>query len=138
MAELPTGTLTFVFTDLERSTGLWEERPEAMKQALARHDAILRGAVEAHDGHVVKTTGDGVHAVFASAHDALEASLAAQRALTTERWPGMARRSLRCRRTSYHVWPALVEKWQSPGATVGEADRGPANGALTMDGTSAP
>jgi predicted ATPase/class 3 adenylate cyclase len=87
MAELPTGTLTFVFTDLERSTGLWEEHPKAMKQALARHDAILRGAVEAHHGHVVKTTGDGVHAVFASARDALEASLAAQRALTTERWP---------------------------------------------------
>jgi predicted ATPase/class 3 adenylate cyclase len=87
MAELQTGTLTFVFTDLERSTGLWEEHPEAMRQALARHDAILRGAVEAHDGHVVKTTGDGVHAVFASARDALAASLDAQRALTTERWP---------------------------------------------------
>ena len=58
-----------------------------MKRALARHDAILRGAVEAHGGHVVKTTGDGVHAVFATAHEALEACLDAQRALAGERWP---------------------------------------------------
>jgi class 3 adenylate cyclase len=69
MGELPTGTLTFLFTDLERSTGLWEEHPEAMKQALARHDEILRGAVDAHQGHVVKTTGDGVHALFVSSQE---------------------------------------------------------------------
>jgi class 3 adenylate cyclase len=86
-AEFPTGTLTFCFTDLERSTGLWEEHPEAMKRALARHDRILRDAVEGHGGHVVKTTGDGVHAVFGSAHEALAACLDAQRALAGERWP---------------------------------------------------
>jgi predicted ATPase/class 3 adenylate cyclase len=86
-AEFPSGTLTFLFTDLERSTGLWEEHPEAMKRALARHDEILRAAVDTHRGHVVKTTGDGVHAVFASAHEALEACLDAQRALAGERWP---------------------------------------------------
>src|SRR6187401_3102592 len=63
--ELPTGTVTFLFTDLEGSTRLWEAHPDAMKPALARHDEILREAVEAHDGHVVKTTGDGVHAAFA-------------------------------------------------------------------------
>jgi predicted ATPase/class 3 adenylate cyclase len=85
--EFPSGTLTFLFTDLERSTGLWEEHPEAMKRALARHDRILRDAVEGHGGHVVKTTGDGVHAVFGSAHEALEACLDAQSALAGERWP---------------------------------------------------
>ena len=47
MAELPSGTVTFLFTDLEGSTRLWEEHPEAMRGALARHDAILRDAVEA-------------------------------------------------------------------------------------------
>src|SRR5207344_2437139 len=83
-AEFPTGTLTFCFTDLERSTGLWEEHPEAMKRALARHDRILRDGVEGHGGHVVKTTGDGVHAVFGSAHEALEACLDAQSALAGE------------------------------------------------------
>ena len=67
MAELPSGTVTFLFTDLEGSTRLWEEHPEAMQPALARHDAIMRDAIEGHDGSVVKTTGDGFHAVFATA-----------------------------------------------------------------------
>jgi predicted ATPase/class 3 adenylate cyclase len=87
MSELPTGTVTFLFTDLEASTRLWEEHPEAMKLALARHDEILRDAITAHQGHVVKSTGDGVHAVFASAHDALDAAVDAQRALGAESWP---------------------------------------------------
>jgi class 3 adenylate cyclase len=64
MPEQPTGTVTFLFTDLEGSTHLWEEYPEAMHDALARHDAILRDAVATHDGHLVKTTGDGIHAAF--------------------------------------------------------------------------
>src|SRR5215831_18497305 len=78
---LPTGTVTFLFTDLEGQTPLWEERPELMRAALARHDALLRQAVGAQGGHVVKTTGDGLHAAFARAPDALAAALAAQRAL---------------------------------------------------------
>lgn len=60
MTELPTGTVTFLFTDLEGSTRLWEQHPEAMRDALARDDEILRDAVEKHDGGaIVKTTGDG-------------------------------------------------------------------------------
>jgi predicted ATPase/class 3 adenylate cyclase len=86
MAELPTGTVTFLFTDIEGSTRLWEEHPEEMKAALARHDEILRDAVEAHDGHIVKTTGDGVHAAFTTGHDAAGASLRAQAALSAEQW----------------------------------------------------
>ena len=50
-------TLTFFFTDIEGSTRLWEQHQEAMKQALERHDAILRGAIESSDGEVVKTIG---------------------------------------------------------------------------------
>jgi len=61
--------VTFLFTDIEGSTRLWEEQPEAMRTALARHDALVRIAVEAHGGTVVKTTGDGAHAVFAAAAD---------------------------------------------------------------------
>jgi predicted ATPase/class 3 adenylate cyclase len=83
---LPTGTVTFLFTDLEGSTRLWEEHPEAMKAALARHDEILREAVETQGGVVVKTTGDGLHAAFGSAEAALSAAAAAQRALAGERW----------------------------------------------------
>src|SRR6516164_11335528 len=84
MSELPTGTVTFLFTDLEGSTRLWEEHPNAMQPALARHDAILRDGVAAHEGHVVKSTGDGIHAVFATAHDALDAAVAMQLGLATE------------------------------------------------------
>ena len=80
-------TLTFLFTDLESSTRLWERFPDAMKGALKRHDAILRGAIETSGGQVVKTTGDGMVAVFGSATAAATAALAAQRDLTREPWP---------------------------------------------------
>jgi predicted ATPase/class 3 adenylate cyclase len=86
VAELPSGTVTFLFTDLEGSTRLWEQYPAAMRAALARHDDILRAAVEAHRGQVVKTTGDGVHAVFGAAHDAIGAAVEANRRLTEEPW----------------------------------------------------
>jgi class 3 adenylate cyclase/pimeloyl-ACP methyl ester carboxylesterase len=87
VAELPSGTVTFLFTDLEGSTRLWEEHPNAMRGALARHDAILLDAVAAHDGHVVKTTGDGLHAVFATAIDATAAAIDGQQHLLAEGWP---------------------------------------------------
>jgi len=80
---LPTGTVTFLFTDIEGSTQLWESQPEAMKLALAGHDAILREAIESNHGHVIKTTGDGFLAVFPSAPEAVHASLAAQHRLQT-------------------------------------------------------
>src|SRR5262245_6288821 len=67
VAELPSGTVTFLFTDLEGSTRLWEQHPEAMKDAMARHDEILRATIAAHDGYVVKMTGDGAHGAFADA-----------------------------------------------------------------------
>lgn len=79
--DLPTGTITFLFTDIEGSTQLWERHPEAMKAALARHDELLREAIEGHNGRVVKTTGDGCHAVFASPSDALAAVIDTQRTL---------------------------------------------------------
>src|SRR5438132_5883339 len=78
---LPTGTITFLFTDIEGSTTLWEQNPDAMHVALARHDALLRHAIESSGGCIVKTMGDGVFAVFGTAADALAACLAAQRAL---------------------------------------------------------
>jgi class 3 adenylate cyclase len=84
--ERPTGTVTFLFTDVEGSTKLWEQHPAAMKVAVARHDAILRSAVEAHLGYVVKTTGDGLLAAFATAHAALAAAVQAQRSLLAETW----------------------------------------------------
>ncbi|WP_374685679.1 adenylate/guanylate cyclase domain-containing protein, partial [Promineifilum sp.] len=82
--ELPTGTVTFLFTDIEGSTRLWERFPEPMRAALTRHDELLREIVEAHAGRIVKTTGDGAYAVFGRAADALAAALAAQVALLAE------------------------------------------------------
>ena len=86
MAELPSGTVTFLLTDVEGSTALWEEAPEAMRAALARHDILIRAAIVEHGGHVVKTMGDGFHAAFARAPDALAAALDAQRRLAAEPW----------------------------------------------------
>ena len=79
-------TLTFLFTDLEGSTQLWERFPEAMRPALARHDAILRAAVEGCDGQVVKTTGDGLMAIFSSVPAAVSACVTAQHGLMEEPW----------------------------------------------------
>src|SRR5215217_7324717 len=88
MSSLPTGTVTFLFTDIEGSTKFWERSPEAMQRALARHDQILREAVEERDGYVFKTVGDAFCCAFATAPDALEVSLFSQRALLSrEGWP---------------------------------------------------
>lgn len=86
MAQPHTGEITFLFTDVEGSTSLWERKPTAMSEALSRHDEILRTAIEAHNGHVFKTVGDAFHATFSAAPDALEAALEAQRALLHEAW----------------------------------------------------
>src|SRR3954447_3647157 len=59
MAELPAGTVTFLFTDIEGSTRLWEQHPEAMPAALARHDGLLTEGIQSHGGGVVKSRGEG-------------------------------------------------------------------------------
>ena len=86
MPERPSGTITFLFTDIEGSTRLWERHPEAMTAAVAQHDALLRTAVETHLGYLVKTTGDGLLAAFGVADAALAAALDAQRALSSAVW----------------------------------------------------
>ncbi len=87
---LPTGTVTFLFTDIEGSTRLWEASPEAMRAALLRHDALLRQSIETHNGHVFKTVGDAFCAAFSLPIDAVRAALAAQIALAEEPWPAEA------------------------------------------------
>src|SRR6188768_3178562 len=87
-AGTPTGLVTFLFTDIEGSTRLWEEYAEAMRMALGRHDVLLRQAIGHHRGYIFKTGGDAFYAAFASAADGVAAALAAQQALSTEPWPG--------------------------------------------------
>ncbi|HLE26902.1 MAG TPA: tetratricopeptide repeat protein [Anaerolineales bacterium] len=82
----PTGTVTFLFTDIEGSTHLWEQYPEWMPRAFARHEAILREAVAAHGGYAYKMIGDAFQVAFATAPAALAAACAAQRALHAEAW----------------------------------------------------
>src|SRR5215217_5264696 len=83
---LPTGTVTFLFTDIEGSTDLAQQYPDALPALLARHNAILHQAIEAHHGFVYQITGDSFQASFHTARDALHASLDAQRLLHQEAW----------------------------------------------------
>lgn len=84
---MPTGTVTFLFTDIEGSTKLWESHPKAMRDSLARHDALMRQAILSSEGVVFKTVGDAFCAAFATAADAVEAALCAQITFFQEPWP---------------------------------------------------
>ncbi|MCL4258408.1 MAG: tetratricopeptide repeat protein [Anaerolineales bacterium] len=86
MPDLPSGTVTFLFTDITGSPRLWEQHNDTISAAGARHDVLLREAVESHHGVVFKTIGDGGHAVFGSASDALAGAVTAQRAFQAEPW----------------------------------------------------
>ncbi len=79
--------VTFLFTDIEGSTRIWEDHPDAMEVALARHDLLLRRAIEDDGGIVFKTVGDAFCAVFPAASDCVRAAASGQRALQTEAWP---------------------------------------------------
>jgi predicted ATPase/class 3 adenylate cyclase len=83
----PSGTVTFLFTDIEGSTRLWQADEPAMRAALSRHDQLLRQAIADHDGMVFSSMGDGMAAAFSSASAAVVAALDAQRSLGTEVWP---------------------------------------------------
>jgi len=83
---LPTGTITFLFTDIEDSTPLWEQHPQEMAAALQIHNAALRQAIEANGGVVFKTVGDAFQAAFATASQALKAAMEGQHALQSSLW----------------------------------------------------
>jgi predicted ATPase/class 3 adenylate cyclase len=84
---LPTGAVTFLFTDIEGSSRAWELHPGAMTRALKMHDLLLREVVEKHGGHVFKTVGDEFCCAFASAPAAVIAAIDAERALDAASWP---------------------------------------------------
>jgi len=90
------GVVTFLFTDIEGSTRLWEQEPERMRPSLARHDAIVRAAVARNRGTVVKMTGDGVHAAFDDPLDAVNATLELQDALAQSGVPDGITLHVRC------------------------------------------
>jgi len=83
----PSGTVTFLFTDIEGSTRLWQRNETAMRSALERHDAILQSTIDSHGGYVFSTGGDGFGVAFARAGDAVAAAVDVQTGLAAERWP---------------------------------------------------
>jgi class 3 adenylate cyclase len=120
MAERPAGNVTFLFTDIEGSTRLWEQHPEVMPAALARHDALLGRAIEAHGGRVFKSVGDQLCAVFESASGALTAAHEAQAALHAEPWNGTGTLLVRM---AVHSGPAEKRGEDYFGATLNRVAR---------------
>jgi DNA-binding SARP family transcriptional activator/tetratricopeptide (TPR) repeat protein len=88
-AELPTGVVTFLLTDIEGSSGLWEADPEGMAAALELHDELIARAVDAHAGRLLKTKGEGDSTVtaFRRSSDAVAAAVDIQEALVAASWP---------------------------------------------------
>jgi predicted ATPase/class 3 adenylate cyclase len=116
----PSGTVTFLFTDIEGSTRLWSEAPDAMKAALERHDAILNEEIDRRGGYVFATGGDGLAAGFARAADAAAAAVGAQERLRSECWPqGVLVRV----RMGMHTGEAAERAGDYFGAPVNEAAR---------------
>ncbi|HSL28089.1 MAG TPA: tetratricopeptide repeat protein [Anaerolineales bacterium] len=107
----PTGTVTFLFTDIEGSTRLAQQYPDAMPALLARHDAILRAAIEHHNGFIFRIVGDSFSAAFHSASAALYAALEAQRSLYREPWSPAAIKV----RMGIHAGTAQVEALAASG-----------------------
>jgi len=88
MPEIPTGTVTFLFTDIEGSTARWENDVPSMSRCLELHNRILCAAIERHGGYVFKTVGDAFCAAFSDAREAVEAAIEYQRDLAAARWEG--------------------------------------------------
>jgi predicted ATPase/class 3 adenylate cyclase len=120
MAEAPTGTVSFLFTDIVGSTRLWEKFPAQMGAALARHDALIRTAVEAHGGHVFKRVGDASYAAFRAPRDSLAAAIDAQRSMAAENWSDIGSLAVRM---GIHVGAAEFRDGDYFGATLNRASR---------------
>jgi class 3 adenylate cyclase len=116
----PAGTVTFLFTDIEGSTRLWQEAPGAMAAALERHDELVSKAIEAGSGYVFSTGGDGFAAAFARAGDAVAAAVAAQEALVAEPWPTGAVIRVRM---ALHTGEAVERQGDYFGTAVNQAAR---------------
>src|SRR5579859_4519531 len=119
-AQLPTGTVTFLFTDIEGSTRLLQDLGEKYAGLLAEHDSILRAACERHQGRVVSTQGDALFVAFPSAPEAIQAVVESQRALAAQPWPGGV--SLRVR-MGLHTGEAQVSSANYVGLDVHRAAR---------------
>ncbi len=103
---LPSGIVTFLFTDIEGSTALWEQMPEAMQASIKQHHTILRQAIESNHGQVFQVVGDAFQAAFRLTSDGLCAALAAQRALQDAHWGPTGQLKVRM---GLHTGPAELD-----------------------------
>jgi predicted ATPase/class 3 adenylate cyclase len=131
--DLPTGTLTFLFTDIENSTLLWEQDPDLMQSAMVRHDELVDACVHAYKGVLVRPRGEGDSrfVVFKLASDAALAAIAIQRAIYKEQWPVVS--PLRVR-IGLHTGEANLRDGDYYGPTVNRCARirGAAHGGQTL------
>jgi len=118
--EAPTGVSAFLFTDIAASTRRWEHDKADMAAALARHDHLLRAAVEDHGGRVFKHTGDGICAAFSSPAAALDSAVAGQRRLLAESWGSTGALSVRM---AVHVGSAEEREGDFFGPTLNRLAR---------------
>ncbi|MFN0026360.1 MAG: ATP-binding protein [Acidimicrobiales bacterium] len=116
----PSGTVAFLFTDVEGSTVLWDAHPDAMRSALETHDRIVRHAIETNGGHVFSTAGDAFCAAFSTPAEATRAALDAQHALHATEWPAEAPVKVRM---ALHVGAAQERDGDYFGPTLNRAAR---------------
>src|SRR5262249_5785755 len=119
---VPQGVVTLLLTDIESSVELWDRHAEAMSKALVRHEAVIAEVVGAHDGHLLKSRGEGdaTFSVFAKPTDAVIAAVALQRRLGREAWPG--RLALKTR-VAVHTGEAQFRDGDYFGSAVNRAAR---------------
>ncbi len=135
---LPTGNVTFLFSDIEGSTRLWERAGGAMRRALVRHDELLRKSVERHAGVVFKTVGDSFFCAFDRPENALRAAVAAQLALASEPWPAAIGELVV--RIGLHTGVAVLRRGDYFGPTLNRVARLTASahgGQILMSATTA-
>jgi predicted ATPase/class 3 adenylate cyclase len=113
---LPTGTITFLFTDIEGSTLLWEQMPEAMRASVTQHRTILRQSIESNGGQVFQILGDSFQAAFRLAYEGVCAALAAQRALRDAQWGPTGPLKIRM---GLHAGPAELDEGSNMSYQVG-------------------
>ena len=120
--DLPTGTITFLFTDIEGSTKLWEQAPDAVMHALTRHDEIIEGVVADNHGIVVKPRGEGDSrfAVFEQAKDGVSAAALIQMLFHAETWETPSPLKVRM---SLHTGEADLRMGDYYGSVVNRAAR---------------
>ena len=120
MAELPSGAVSFLFTDIENSTRLVKQLRERWAEVLSEHQRLLREAFLNHQGHEVDTQGDSFFVVFASAREALLAAVEGQRAVLSQRWPDGVQVKVRM---GIHTGQAITSDGRYTGLAVHRAAR---------------